>query len=154
MKKRIIGAEIFILFVLIFSSCRREEVNIDQFLVHPYVKKDSTMGLSVFVISNIDDEDSLKMQITDPTGSLVWYFEPERIIKSGVTYMGSSRVAMPTGALLPQGEWKFLLMYKDGRSIDRKFTVFYKDVSGLLERSSSSNSVFFSTMSNLTFLPR
>ena len=129
------------LIVCFFSlSCRREEVSISQFLVQPYVKKDTGMGMSVYIICNINDEDKLKMQITDPSGDLVWFFEPERIINSGVTYLGSSAVLMPLGSLLPQGEWTFRLMYLDGRSLERKFTVSYRDLDNLLERSSSTNS--------------
>ena len=154
MKKFTFRALFFILFVILIVSCRREEVSINQLYVQPYVRKDTSMGLSVYIMTNIEDEGSLKFQITDPTGDLVWQFEPERIINSGVTYLGSSRVQMPTGSLLSQGEWKFLLMYKDGRSIERKFNVFYKDLDEFLEKTSSTKTAFFSSSSNLTYLPK
>ncbi len=126
----------------------------DQLSVQPYVKRGGETGLSVYVVTNVENEDMLRFQISDPSGDLVWNFEPERLVSGGVTYLGSSRVAMPLGSRLPQGRWKFLMMYKDGRSVERNFVVFYRDIDAFLDRSSATNRAFFSSETGLTYLPR
>lgn len=119
----------------------------------PYVFPDSTMGLSLYVYADVPDAEKIRMQITSPDGELSWNIIPNKESYSGLTYLGTSSITMPKGCDLPKGDWKLLFMYKDGRSVEQYFKVDYRDKDKLVEESSATDTVFYSSASNLTFIP-
>jgi len=152
--------------VLGFSSCHKGTFSVSQTLVQPYIiceeNQDGTsgdksvvwsMGLSLYVHAFVPSENGLQMILTDPSGYLSWSFTPSSTTYDGVTYYGSSNIAMPSGALLPQGTWSLEILYKDGRTLELSFDVSYNSIDEALRLSSSlpaTEKPFFDATSNLT----
>lgn len=138
--------------LLTLFSCRRDEFAINKVECQPYVRKDSTMGISVFVQVTATEENKIRMSVTSPDGTLQWNFTPQKVRYEGQNYLGTPAINMPLGSILPKGEWTLSLFYKDGRTIEHRFKVDYGDNNALYERSSKTNKTFYDTPTNLTYL--
>ena len=140
-------------------SCSKDEYGVSSVQVQPYVKSDSTMGLSIYVIPELPSgkkgDVSIQMTVKSPDGNLSWSFKATSVKFDGIQYYGSSDIRMPTGTALPKGPWKGEVVFKDGSATDIEFDVSYTDAASALARYLESGSAepWFDERSNLTVLP-
>jgi len=137
------------------ASCSRDEFSVSNLQVQPYVRQGGQMGLSLYVMTDVESPESMQMVVRDPSGNLSWSFNVSKESFGGSNYYGTSDISMPLGASLPTGQWDVRFTYKDGSVDDISFEVSYSDVDGALARfeESGSGSAWFDTQSNLTVLP-
>lgn len=149
MHKRILVSVFLVVFILLVSSCERDDLKVTTTMVEPYaVREENRMGLCVYFLTS-DEKDKFKeMQITDPTGFFSWTVEVKETTFSKVRYKGSSDIVMPENTALPAGQWSLRLVSEDGRVADSSFKVSWSDLDGALERTVSG----YDEESNLTII--
>lgn len=151
--KRIFNLLVLFCVLFAFVSCNRTDIVISSTQVQPFVTKNGQMGLSVYLVANVEDENGVIIKLEDPSGNLTWQTTAQFVEFDGLRYFGSSDFMMGEGSLLPSGTWKVSLIYKDGRVTDTEIGVFYSDVQGALERNSDSQKAVYDEASNLTVTP-
>ncbi|MCR5760626.1 MAG: hypothetical protein K6F82_01285 [Sphaerochaetaceae bacterium] len=135
------------LFILLSSSCEKDDLVITSSLVEPYlIREENRMGLSLYILSS--EENLKEMRITSPDGSLSWTTGINTVKYKGIKYSGTSNIAMPQNTDLPAGEWNLDLVSSDGRVCNYSFKVTWSDKAGALERTESG----YDEISNLTVI--
>ncbi len=149
--------KIYIIFMLLsvflVFSCDRTDFNVDTVLSQPYITTDGVYGLSLYMIPSVGTKDIVSLQLYSPDNNLSWNLMPMEEKFGNLTYVGSSSAVMPKGSVLPQGEWKFIITSKDGRTVEQHFAVSYKDAEGALERNEGTTETIYDIISNLTVIP-
>ena len=141
---------VFLILLLILTSCSGDNDSVSGLQVQPYVRPDGTMGLSIYMMTSAAKDETMQMVVTDPEGNLSWSFNAEESKFDGKTYRGSSDISMPRGIMLPQGTWSVDVMFRDGTTITKSFEVSYDDDFDIPDTDSGP---VFDSGSNLTFLP-
>lgn len=116
-----------LLALLLAVSCAREEVSIDQVQAVPWLEPETgRMGMALYIATSADEEETpLHLDLASPDGLFSWSLDASPAKVGGVSYAGSSDIAMPAGLDLPQGLWKLSATLPDGRVLDEEFAVSY-----------------------------
>ncbi len=143
------------MLLLVVSSCSKDEINVDNLHAQPFIKTNGQMGLSLYVMTDAKDPESMQMHVSDPSRSLSWSFNVKHVEYDGADYYGSSDIAIPNGSRLPAGNWNVEMLFKDGSTRELSFEVSYSDEAGAIERFSERKmtEAWFDADSNLTVLP-
>ena len=151
MRHRFILAAIFVIALAILApSCSRDSNTVSGLQVQPYVRSDGSMGLSLYMITSADSDETLQMVVTSPDGKLSWSFNARFTNYAGTIYAGTPDIRMPSGTSLPKGTWKVDVLFRDGTTITREFPVDYEDSYVFPENLTEA---VFDSSSNITFLP-
>ena len=124
--------------LLVCASCSREDFSLreEQSSVVVSVDIDASgsllsvnhfLSLYVDVGSAIEPEE-LQFSVATPDGLANWEFFPVSIDFDGVRWLGYPSLSLGNGTPLPEGEWSLRLFLKDGRTIDRVFSVSYNEI--------------------------
>lgn len=140
------------LFAVFIVSCERYDIGVSMSEIQPFVTSSGQMGFSFYVYANLPSDDGNKIEIKSPSGRLTWNSEIQTVNFEGTKYFGSSNFVMPLSADLENGTYSYIIICKDGRTIDGTFTLRYQDKSGAVERSEGLKKPYFDTASNLTVL--
>ena len=151
MRHRFLPAAILVIALVILApSCSRDSNTVNGLQVQPYVRSDGSMGLSLYMITSARSDETLQMVVTSPDGKLSWSFNAVFSNFAGTVYTGSPDIRMPTGTSLPKGTWKVDVLFHDGTTITREFSVDYEDSYVIPENLKEAE---FDSSSNITFLP-
>jgi len=152
MRHRHIAAAILITALVILApSCSRDSNTVSGLQVQPYVRiSDGDMGLSLYMMTSTDSDDTLQMVVTSPDGRLTWTFSARYTNFAGTVYAGNPDIRMPAGASLPKGTWKVDVLFRDGTTITKDFAVDYEDAYVVPE---NLEEAVYDSSSNITFLP-
>ena len=141
---------ILILCVLLTASCTKDRKSVWDIQAQPYVRSDGTMGLSLYMVSSSEAGESVQMVVKDPSGHLTWSFNAVSARSGNTTYIGSPNIRMPAGSDLPQGTWSVDVLYRDGTTVTKEFSVSYEDS---FEIPGDLVEAVFDSETNLTFVP-
>lgn len=133
MKKTVKIASVIFFCLFALVSCRREELSIRNCEVKTVEDEDGVTYLEVLLSADIPDISHTKMTVKDPSGDLLWSVKPEKITFDGMTYTGNLNIAIPKGFAVPSGQWSVELVYKDGRTVSRTFSLVSDSPSDQLE---------------------
>lgn len=151
MKRTAFFSVILIVLCLFFpTSCSRDKNTVWDIQAQPYVRTDGSMGLSLYMISSSEEDETVQMVVEDPSGNLSWSFNARQAKSGTTTYIGSPDIRMPAGSVLPQGTWSVDILFKDGTTVTEEFDVSYDDSYEIPE---DLTEVVFDSGSNLTFIP-
>ncbi len=153
-------ASLVLVFFCILTSCSKVERSISDTRAQAYVRTDSVMGLSLYVLpdsnsSRRGSDSSIQFVVKSPDGNLSWGFKALRVSYDGQLYYGSSDICMPLGLNLPEGLWSADVSFSDGSTVKLEFVISYTDKDSALKAFSESGSEgpWFDEDSNLTVLP-
>ena len=141
---------ILILCVIFTASCTKDSKSVWDIQAQPYVRSDGTMGLSLYMISSSEADETVQMVVEDPSGHLSWSFNAVPARFGSTIYIGSPDIRMPAGSYLPKGKWSVDVLYRDGTTVTREFDVSYEDS---FEIPGDLGEAVFDPETNLTFVP-
>lgn len=138
------------LFLLVVSSCYKENFSVN--FIHPqaFITQSGQMGISFYVQAVLPKEGT-KCEITSPDGVLTWTVNLKNVRKDAVSYYGSSDIMMPDLNVLPCGTYSYVIICKDGRTSEGTFNIQY-DATDVLERTSATEKPFYDELSHLTVI--
>ena len=140
------------LLAVLIVSCERADIGVSMSEIQPFVTSSGQMGFSFYAYANLPSDDGNKIEIKSPSGRLSWNCELQAVTFDGAKYFGSSNFVMPPSANLENGSYSYLIVCKDGRTIEGTFSLRYQDKDGAIERSEGLKKPYFDTASNLTVL--
>jgi len=140
-----------VLLCICCISCARQDVNVLSVEPQAFVTESGRMGVSLwFLVDGYKDTRTLELH--SPDGIFAWNLNVDSTVYNGQEYIGSSNAVMPLGLALPEGQWSYTLVFRDGRTEEGIFEIPYRDVDGALERALGQKLPCFDPVSNLTVI--
>lgn len=114
-------AEILLILILLLCvSCERDSIKATSTVAHSFVTSDDKTAISLwFTLDGYTD--AQRLEIRSSNDEFTWSLAVKTADYAGRVYTGSSDAVMPSDADLPQGQWSYTLIFKDGRTLEGVF---------------------------------
>ena len=114
-------AEILLILVLLLCvSCERDSIKATSTVANTFVTSENKTAISLW-FSLEGYTDAQRLEIRSPNDEFTWSLAVKTADYAGRLYTGSSDAVLPSGVVLPKGQWSYTLIFKDGRTLDGVF---------------------------------
>lgn len=111
---------LFILVLLLCVSCERDSIKATSTVAQSFVTADNKTAISLW-FSLEGYTDAQRLEIRSPNDEFTWSLAVKTADYAGRVYTGSSDAVLPTDVTLPQGQWSYTLIFRDGRTLEGVF---------------------------------
>lgn len=149
--KRTISLAVLMIFLLIaLISCERSEIEVNDLQTQAFITVSGKMGFSFYANGVFSSDSGNSVIITSPDGNFTWKANIHPVEFNGIKYYGASSFMMPEGTELQKGNYNYVIVCKDGRTIEHGFGLSYQNAEDALERCDFSDLPYYDPASNIT----
>jgi len=120
MKK--IAEILLILILLLCVSCERDSIKASTVVSNTFVTAEGREAVSLWFALDGYTE-AQRLEIRTPDKSLSWNLGVSTADFDGLVFTGSADAVMPLGLALPEGQWSYTLVFRDGRTLEGVFDI-------------------------------